>query len=446
MRMLVTGKQMKAIDAYTIHTIGIPSLVLMERAALKVALAAERLWEKGDVIWAVCGTGNNGADGVAAARMLHLKGYPVRVFLVGNPDKGTEEFRTQLKIAGNVGLFTLPWQEGEKEECGLLIDAVFGVGLSRPVEGDYRQCIEMLASKSIRSTVAVDVPSGIHGDTGTVMGIALWADLTVTFGWEKTGTALYPGREYAGRVEVADIGFPGQALEAVKEAEGTAAGDFAVTYSDDDLKRLIEEIIKASPNRCFAKKAQYKYKSYGIALLIGRYTGLRISEVMALKKEDFDLERNQLTIRRRIEHAGLKRKEIYLTERLKTKSSKARVEICSILSEYLKSWFVENPYDFVICDEHGDFISPVNFQERIRDTAKKLDIKFHYHMLRHTYATELMVAGVNPIVVRDLLRHSTVNTTWNVYTHPSRDDQRKVLDDLYDDNVEFMDNDMKIRF
>ncbi len=78
------------------------------------------------------------------------------------------------------------------------LDAVFGVGLSRPVEGDYRQCIEMLASKSIRSTVAVDVPSGIHGDTGIVMGIALRADLTVTFGWEKPGQ-LYPGREYAGR-------------------------------------------------------------------------------------------------------------------------------------------------------------------------------------------------------------------------------------------------------
>ena len=238
MRMLVTGKQMKAIDAYTIHTIGVPSLVLMERAALKVAQAAERLWKKGDTIWAVCGTGNNGADGVAAARMLHLKGYPVRVFLVGNPDKGTEEFRTQLTIAGNVGLSSLPWQEGEKEECGLLIDAVFGVGLSRPVEGEYRQCIKMLGAKSIRSTVAVDVPSGIHGDTGTVMGIALRADLTVTFGWERTGTALYPGREYAGRVEVADIGFPGQALDAVKEAEGTAAGDFAVTYGDDDLKRI----------------------------------------------------------------------------------------------------------------------------------------------------------------------------------------------------------------
>ena len=193
MRMLVTGKQMKAIDAYTIHTVGIPSLVLMERAALEVARAAERLWEKGDTVWAVCGTGNNGADGVAAARMLHLKGYPVRVFLVGNPERGTEEFRAQLSIAANVGLFSSPWQDGEKETCGLLIDAVFGVGLSRPVEGEYRQCIEMLEARSIRRTVAVDVPSGIHGDTGIVMGIALKADVTVTFGWEKTGTALYPG-------------------------------------------------------------------------------------------------------------------------------------------------------------------------------------------------------------------------------------------------------------
>ncbi|WP_286154439.1 site-specific integrase [Thomasclavelia cocleata] len=221
---------------------------------------------------------------------------------------------------------------------------------------------------------------------------------------------------------------------------------YVEVISDKDLKRLIEEIINPSPNRCFAKKAQYKYRSYGIALLIGRYTGLRISEVMALKKEDFDLERNQLTIRRKVEYIGLKRKEIYLTERLKTKSSKAKVEICSILSEYLKSWFVENPYEFVICDEHGDFITPSNFQERIRDTAKKLDIKFHYHMLRHTYATELMMSGINPIIVRDLLRHSTVNTTWNVYTHPSRDDQRKALDDLYDDNIEFINDQNRIKF
>ena len=66
-------------------------------------------------------------------------------------------------------------------------------------------------------------------------------------------------------------------------------------------------------------------------------------------------------------------------------------------------------------------------------------------MLRHTYATELMVAGVNPIIVRDLLRHSTVNTTWNVYTHPSREDQRKVLDDLYDDEVKCFDDNMKIK-
>ena len=251
MRTLVTGKQMKAIDTHTIHTIGIPSLVLMERAAMWVAQSVRELWEKGDDIWAVCGTGNNGADGVAAARMLHLEGYPVRVFLVGNPEKGTEEFRTQLKIAENVGLPVASWQDVPKDApmdapgggCGLLIDAVFGVGLSRSIEGEYRQCMEMLAemlaAKTIDRTVAVDVPSGIHGDTGAVMGIALKADVTVTFGWEKLGTALYPGRGYAGRVEIRDIGFPALALKAVKDNEESGMdGRTAVTYGDEDMKLI----------------------------------------------------------------------------------------------------------------------------------------------------------------------------------------------------------------
>ena len=238
MRTLVTGKQMKAIDAYTIQQVGVPSLVLMERAALCVAQTAKELWEKGDSIWAVCGPGNNGADGVAAARMLHLEGYPVRIFLVGNTEKGTEEFRIQLRIARNVGLVPSPWQEGKEGRCDLLIDAVFGVGLSRPIEGEYRQCMEMLAAKSVRCTLGVDVPSGIHGDTGAVMGLALKADVTVTFGWEKTGTALYPGRGYGGRVEVKNIGFPVQALEAVRDAEPGLGAGFAVTCGDEDLGRI----------------------------------------------------------------------------------------------------------------------------------------------------------------------------------------------------------------
>lgn len=238
MRKLVTGKQMKAVDAYTIHTVGIPSLVLMERAALCVAQAVKKLWDHGGPIWAVCGTGNNGADGVAAARMLHLWGYPVGVYLVGNPEKGTEEFCTQLKIAENIGVPLVSWQDAQGKSCGLLIDALFGVGLSRPIEGEYRQCMEMLSAVSPAHRVAVDMPSGIHGDTGAVMGIALKADVTVTFGWEKTGTALYPGRGYAGRVQVCDIGFPSEALDGVKEEDGGVEERYAFTYGDEDLNMI----------------------------------------------------------------------------------------------------------------------------------------------------------------------------------------------------------------
>ena len=89
---------------------------------------------------------------------------------------------------------------------------MFGVGLSRPVEGSYRECVDLVerlrAEGKIARVIAVDVPSGIHSDTGSVMGAAVKADVTVTFGWEKRGTLLYPGRSFAGRVVVENIGFP----------------------------------------------------------------------------------------------------------------------------------------------------------------------------------------------------------------------------------------------
>ena len=139
--------------------------------------------------------------------------------------RGTEEFRTQLKIAGNVGLFhSAVAGRGEGRMRPSSLDAVFGVGLSRPVEGITGGVSEMLASKSIRSTVAVDVPSGIHGDTGIVHGHSPEGRTRpVTFGWEKPGQPV-SGPGVRGPVEVADIGFPGQALEAVKEAEGRRQG------------------------------------------------------------------------------------------------------------------------------------------------------------------------------------------------------------------------------
>ena len=148
MRTLLLGRKMKATDAKTIQEIGIPSMVLMERAAMAVAAEAEKAAKKDEIVWAVCGSGNNGADGIAAARMLHLKGYPVCIYMAGDENRGTVELKTQLSIARKLGISVKPWQEIETEKkgkhCCVIIDAVFGVGLGRPVEGNYKRCLDDL--------------------------------------------------------------------------------------------------------------------------------------------------------------------------------------------------------------------------------------------------------------------------------------------------------------
>lgn len=238
MRHLVTGGQMKAIDRYTIETIGIPSLVLMERAAAAVAETVERehagLFTQNSqgMIWVVCGTGNNGADGIAAARMLHNKGYRVTVLLAGDQSKGTEEFKLQKEIGSRLGLRMLRWDEALQGNCDVLIDAVFGVGLTRPIEGEYLEVLEFMNGCASSCVVAVDMPSGIHSDHGRIMGKAVKADVTVTFGYQKIGSLLYPGREYCGRIQVADIGFPPVSLEQ--------AGQTAYTYGPEDLAKIPE--------------------------------------------------------------------------------------------------------------------------------------------------------------------------------------------------------------
>lgn len=230
MRYLVTGQQMKEIDRYTIETVGIPSLVLMERAALGVAREVRGLAGKTDRIRAVCGVGNNGADGVAAARMLSLEGYDVSIVPVGDIRRGTREFQVQMEIAKNLGLPVRAWEDVIPGGCDVVIDGLFGVGLAREVEGEYRRVIEAINAMEKVRVVSVDLPSGIHSATGEVMGAALRADVTVTFGWEKLGSVLYPGREYCGRVVVEDIGFAEVSLRK--------AAPFSWTYEREDLKGL----------------------------------------------------------------------------------------------------------------------------------------------------------------------------------------------------------------
>ena len=238
MRALLTGKQMKEIDRRTIAEIGIPSMVLMERAALAVAEEVKKRTKKTEKIWCACGCGNNGADGVAAARLLHLAGYPVMVVYIGNREKGSEEFKRQAAIAENLGISVIFFREFIPGSCDVLVDAVFGVGLSRPVEKEFLDFFTMLKRAKPRLTVAVDLPSGISSESGQILGAALKADVTVTFGWEKLGTVLYPGKDYSGQVIVADIGFLPLSFWDDEKGADRGKENYAFTYGPEDKERI----------------------------------------------------------------------------------------------------------------------------------------------------------------------------------------------------------------
>ena len=190
-------------DRHTIQQIGIPSVVLMERAALQVVdtMIREQIDLKKVLI--VCGSGNNGGDGFAAARLLRERGYDVSVFFAGKESSLSEECRLQKAIAERLGIriFTgFP-----EEEYTVIIDAVFGVGLSREITGRCREVICWM-NRQGGQKVAVDIPSGICSETGRVLGTAFRAQLTIAIECVKLGCVLYPGREYAGRTAAVPIG------------------------------------------------------------------------------------------------------------------------------------------------------------------------------------------------------------------------------------------------
>lgn len=211
MQSVLTANGMRVCDQYTIDKIGVPPEVLMERAACAIAdkiLAhisrTGKDPEKTRVL-AVCGPGNNGGDGIACARILFLKGLPADIVLVGKREKFSREMQLQIRIAENLKIPVLETADMRNYDC--LIDAVFGIGLSRdiqPSSAAYHAIRQMNESGAF--IVSTDIPSGISADTGKVLGIAVRADVTVTMQYLKFGHVLYPGAEYTGCLEVADIG------------------------------------------------------------------------------------------------------------------------------------------------------------------------------------------------------------------------------------------------
>lgn len=205
MQRVVLGKDMGDVDRYTIQNLSVPSLVLMERAAYQTFLEIKKYYSNTSRVLVVSGKGNNGADGIAIARMLHLDGWDVALCQGENETGGTKERTLQMEIYHNMG-GRMATQDEDFGGYDLIVDAIFGVGLKRPVEGFWKTMIERINQTS-KPVVSVDVPSGVDATSGKILGVAVKAERTTTFGAYKTGLLLYPGAQYAGWTEVLDIGF-----------------------------------------------------------------------------------------------------------------------------------------------------------------------------------------------------------------------------------------------
>ncbi|UQS86287.1 NAD(P)H-hydrate epimerase [Nicoliella spurrieriana] len=201
----ISVSEAKAFDLYTMRDVGIPSLVLMERAALKsVENLAQLNWDLTHIL-VVAGSGNNGGDGIAVARLLKIHGFNVQLLLVGNPEHASIERIQQLKFANHYGVEVIQGGIPDWNAYSVIIDAIFGIGLSRPVSGNYQQVIQNI-NDSTANTLAIDVPSGFSPETGRELGIAVHANATATFAYAKNGMDSTTGQAFCGQLFVDDIG------------------------------------------------------------------------------------------------------------------------------------------------------------------------------------------------------------------------------------------------
>lgn len=228
MRAAVTAAQMKAADQRAITHYGIPSLVLMERAALFVCEEVMRAAIKREVrnIRIYAGCGNNGADGLAAARILTERGFFVETLLVGDANKTSEEHRAQMHTLSACGIAVTPYHaRTEGPVPDLILDGILGAGASRPLAGDFLQAVQEINALHEKGAfvIAIDLPTGIDCDTGEVESDAVRADVTATFAFAKTGTLLYPGAAYCGELITGDIGIR-EALEISANYIADASG------------------------------------------------------------------------------------------------------------------------------------------------------------------------------------------------------------------------------
>jgi NAD(P)H-hydrate epimerase len=230
---LATAQQMRELDQKAILTRRIPSIDLMERAAQGVCAAASELLGRGGHVSVLCGPGNNGGDGIAAARLLFLSGVKVRAFLAGSYEKLTPDALEMTGRLSECGVELEPFDpESDSQRqwiltSRVLVDALFGVGLSRDIDPASPAGVAAAwMNESRGAVVAADIASGVDADTGRIRGVAVEADRTVTFTLPKIGQFVGEGAVFSGQVTVWDIGIPPLLVREVLSRVHTVESDF----------------------------------------------------------------------------------------------------------------------------------------------------------------------------------------------------------------------------
>jgi NAD(P)H-hydrate epimerase len=268
MMKVATAEEMRTIDRETINNYGITGVVLMERAGLAVTNKIKELVDRGKVI-IVSGRGNNGGDGFVVARNLHNDGWKVQVFLAARPEDLKGDALVQYKTAVKFGVEIKPVQDLLKQSPliltghSIVVDALLGTGLSKDVTGGLADIIDTI-NASGRPVFSVDIPSGISSDNGQIMGKAIRATYTVTFGLPKRGHLVHPGAQYSGKLFVEDIGFPKSLL------------------CSEELN--VELLEKKNVYSVIPERRRYSHKgTYGHVLIVAGSKGKTGAALMAAK-------------------------------------------------------------------------------------------------------------------------------------------------------------------
>jgi NAD(P)H-hydrate epimerase len=282
---VVTAEEMRKIDRKTIEEYRIPGSVLMERAGFAVASKIKEVFGKSKKqsalggakrkenshprVIVIAGGGNNGGDGLVVARKLHNEGWAVKVFLTSEPEYLKGDALLQYKTAVKSGVKIYPINEFLTSHSSLstshfvIVDAILGTGLSKNVSGVLSKVISLI-NKLDAPVISVDIPSGISSDNGQIMGEAVRADYTVTFGLLKRGHLLYPGAEYTGKLFIEDIGFPKELLRS------------------ETLN--VELLEKNEVSNLIPKRQKYSHKgNYGHVLIVAGSRGKTGAALMAAK-------------------------------------------------------------------------------------------------------------------------------------------------------------------